>query len=85
MANEEDYKKGAEPYYTNSTQLPVYYTDDLFNALKLQDDLQTKYTGGTVFHIFLGESVPSIESAKKLVRKVCNQFRLPYFTFNSYF
>ncbi|HZK42924.1 MAG TPA: ribonucleoside triphosphate reductase [Syntrophomonadaceae bacterium] len=80
VANETEYKEGAEPYYTNSTQLPVYYTDDLFNALQLQDDLQTKYTGGTVFHTFLGESVPSVESAKKLVSKVCNQFSLPYFT-----
>lgn len=85
VANEADYKKGAEPYYTNSTQLPVYYTDDLFSALQIQDDLQTKYTGGTVFHIFLGESVPSIDSAKKLVSKVCNQFSLPYFTLSPTF
>ncbi|MFY9324001.1 MAG: ribonucleoside triphosphate reductase [Syntrophomonadaceae bacterium] len=80
VANEAEYRRGAEPYYTNSTQLPVNYTDDLFKALNLQDDLQTRYTGGTVFHIYLGESVPSTESAKKLVRKVCQQFRLPYFT-----
>jgi ribonucleoside-triphosphate reductase len=80
VANEAEYRRGAEPYYTNSTQLPVTYTDDLFKALTLQDDMQTRYTGGTVFHIFLGESVPSIESSKKLVNKVCQQFRLPYFT-----
>ena len=72
--------QGAEPYYTNSTQLPVNYTDDLFKALQIQDDLQTRYTGGTTFHIFLGEAFPSVESIKKLVRKVCEQFRLPYFT-----
>lgn len=80
VANEAEFKEGAEPYYTNSTQLPVYYTEDLFGALVTQDQLQTRYTGGTVFHIFLGESAPSIASAKKLVEKVCAQFRLPYFT-----
>ena len=80
VANDAEVQKGAEPYYTNSTQLPVHYTDDLFEALQIQDDLQTRYTGGTTFHIFLGESVPSVESVKNLVRKVCNQFKLPYFT-----
>lgn len=80
VANEEEYRRGAEPYYTNSTQLPVYYTDDLFTALKMQDDLQTRYTGGTVFHVFLGEAAPSPEAAKRLVKKVCEQFHLPYFT-----
>ncbi|MBO8157991.1 ribonucleoside triphosphate reductase [Thermosyntropha sp.] len=80
VANEEEYRRGAEPYYTNSTQLPVYYTDDLFKALKMQDELQTRYTGGTVFHVFLGESAPSPEAAKRLVKKICEQFRLPYFT-----
>lgn len=80
VANEADYKKGAEPYYTNSTQLPVNYTDDLFEALLIQDELQTRYTGGTTFHIFLGESISSITSVKKLVFKVCEQFKLPYFT-----
>ncbi len=80
VANEADYRRGAEPYYTNSTQLPVNYTDDLFKALNLQDKLQTLYTGGTVFHIFLGETVPSEESAAKLVKKICEQFQLPYFT-----
>jgi ribonucleoside-triphosphate reductase len=80
VANEAEVREGAEPYYTNSTQLPVNYTDDLFEALNIQDDLQTKYTGGTTFHIFLGESVPSIQAVKKLTKKVCEQFGLPYFT-----
>lgn len=80
VANEQEVKNGAEPYYTNSTQLPVSYTDDLFTALKIQDDLQVLYTGGTTFHIFLGEAVASINGVKKLVKKVCDQFSLPYFT-----
>jgi len=80
VANEEDVKRGAAPYYTNSTQLPVYYTDDLFEALELQDPLQVKYTGGTVLHIWLGESYPPLESVKTLVSRVCENFRLPYFT-----
>ena len=69
-----------EPYYTNSTQLPVNYTDDLFEALKLQDLLQTKYTGGTVFHAFLGEAVSDPKSVKSLIKIVFEKFRLPYFT-----
>lgn len=85
VANEADYRRGAEPYYSNSTQLPVNYTDDLFKALHLQEPLQTRYTGGTVFHIFLGESVPSINAAKKLVKKVCENFTLPYFTLSPTF
>ncbi len=68
------------PYYTNSTQLPVNFTDDLFEALKLQDDLQCKYTGGTVFHIFLGEKAPNVDTVKALVKKVFEQFKLPYIT-----
>ncbi len=80
-ANEERVKKeNAEPYYTNSTHLPVGYTDDIFTALKLQDELQTKYTGGTVFHGFIGERLPSIESTKLLVRRIAENFRLPYYT-----
>lgn len=71
---------GKEPYYTNSTQLPVNYTDDIFEALKLQDDLQTKYTGGTVLHGFIGEKIPNGETVKQLVKKVFENFRLPYFT-----
>ncbi len=79
-ANEEDYQKGAAPYYTNSTQLPVNYTDDIYETLMLQDKLQVKYTGGTVLHIFLGELVNDIEALKRLIRKVVTDFRLPYFT-----
>jgi len=79
-ANEEDYQKGAAPYYTNSTQLPVNYTDDIYETLMLQDELQIKYTGGTVLHIFLGELVNDIEALKRLIRKVVTDFRLPYFT-----
>jgi ribonucleoside-triphosphate reductase len=69
-----------EPYYTNSSQLPVDATDDLFQALDWQDDLQTRYTGGTVLHIFLGERMPSIKATKDLVRRVATSYRLPYFT-----
>jgi len=79
-ANEEDYRQGAAPYYTNSTQLPVNYTDDLFETLMHQDVLQTKYTGGTVQHLFLGEMVDDVDTVKRLVRKVTGRFRLPYFT-----
>ena len=80
VANEEEVKKGAAPYYTNSTHLPVYYTDDLWEYLRLQDPLQTKYTGGTVAHVWLGESNPPVESVASLVRKICENFKLPYFT-----
>ncbi|OQY52035.1 MAG: hypothetical protein B6245_23960 [Desulfobacteraceae bacterium 4572_88] len=68
------------PYYTNSTQLPVNYTDDIFETLTLQDELQTKYTGGTVLHMYLGEMVSNIETVKGLIRKVASNFKLPYFT-----
>ncbi len=68
------------PYYTNSSQLPVGYTDDVFEALKLQDKLQTKYTGGTVLHCYMSEKVSSTEACKNLVRKVLTNFRLPYIT-----
>ncbi len=84
-ANEEEYKKGAEPFYTNSTQLPVNYTDDVFEALDLQDEIQTKYTGGTVLHIFAGERVENGEVIKNLVRKICEGYHLPYFTFTPTF
>lgn len=69
---------GAEPYYTNSTQLPVGYTDDLFEAVKLQDPLQTKYTGGTVLHAFLGERLSSGKEAKLIIKKIFQKYKLPY-------
>lgn len=73
------------PYYTNSTQLPVNYTDDIFEVLDHQDDLQTKYTGGTVVHIFAGERIQNTETMKNLVKKICNGYKLPYFTFSPTF
>lgn len=66
------------PYYTNSTQLPVGFTDDIFETLDLQDDLQSLYTGGTVLHLYLGERIPDIEVAKKLIQKVFLHYKLPY-------
>jgi len=68
------------PYYTNSSQLPVNYTDDIFKTLKLQDELQCKYTGGTVEHIFLGEKIDDPQMAKNLVKKIFEKFHLPYIT-----
>lgn len=67
-----------DPYYTNSSNLPVDYTADVFEALKLQEPLQTKYTGGTVFHVFLGESLPDAQSCRTLVRQIVSNFRIPY-------
>ena len=84
-ANEKDYKNGAKPFYTNSTQLPVNYTDDIFELLDNQDELQTKYTGGTVVHIFAGERVYDTNVVKNLVKKVCENYKLPYFTFSPTF
>ena len=84
-ANEPDYQNGAEPFYTNSTHLPVAYSDDVFEVLDKQDDLQTKYTGGTVLHIFLGERINDNDSVKKLVKKICENYSLPYFTFSPTF
>lgn len=69
-----------EPYYMNSTQLPVNYTDDIFEALELQEELQRKYSGGTVFHGFLGERLPSGKACKMLVQKIASGFKIPYFT-----
>jgi ribonucleoside-triphosphate reductase len=68
------------PYYTNSTNLPVGYTNNLVEALRHQDDLQILYNGGTVFHAFLGEAVSSLEGCKLFVRRIAENFRLPYFT-----
>lgn len=84
-ANEEDVKNGAQPFYTNSSQLPVNYTDDLFEVLDHQDDLQTKYTGGTVVHIFAGERLYDCNVMKNLVKKICENYRIPYFTFSPTF
>ncbi len=80
-ANPED----DSPFYTNSTQLPVNYSDDVFEVLDLQDELQTKYTGGTVLHIFGGERLEKGESVKELVRTICSNYHLPYFTFSPTF
>ena len=72
--------KGDTPYYTNSSHLPVDYTSDIFDALDIQDGLQTLYTSGTVFHGFLGEKLPGWKSAAQLVRKIAENYRLPYYT-----
>jgi ribonucleoside-triphosphate reductase len=79
-ANEESVKQGKPPYYTNSTQLPVGHTEDIFEALMLQDEIQCKYTGGTVFHGFIGENISDREACKNLVKKIAFNFKLPYFT-----
>ena len=73
-------KEGETPYYTNSSHLPVGFTEDIFEALDIQDDLQTLYTSGTVFHAFLGEKMPNWEAAATLVRKIAENYRLPYYT-----
>ncbi len=84
-ANEDSFINGGEPFYTNSTQLPVNYTDDVFEALDLQDEIQSKYTGGTVLHIFAGERVEDPVVIKKLIRKICENYHIPYFTFTPVF
>ncbi len=73
-------KEGDTPYYTNSSHLPVDYTEDIFDALDIQDELQNLYTSGTVFHAFLGEKLPSWKSAANLVRKIAENYKLPYYT-----
>ncbi len=86
VANEENVQKnGAQPYYTNSTQVPVNYTNDIFEILELQDELQCKYTGGTVIHFFIGEKKPSKEAIKSLIKKITTNYKLPYFTFTPTF
>lgn len=72
--------KGDTPYYTNSSHLPVDYTTDIFEALDVQDELQTLYTSGTVFHAFLGEKLPDWKAAAKLVRTIASNYKLPYYT-----
>ena len=73
-------EEGGAPYYTNSSHLPVGYTSDIFEALDIQDELQTLYTSGTVFHAFLGEKLPDWKAAADLVRKIANNYKLPYYT-----
>ena len=72
--------EGDTPYYTNSSHLPVDYTEDIFAALDIQDELQTLYTSGTVFHAFLGEKLPDWKSAAALVKKIAENYKLPYYT-----
>ena len=69
-----------KPFYTNSSQLPVQYSDDLFEVLDLQDELQTKYTGGTVVHLFVGEEITDPKNVRQLVKLICERYHLPYFT-----
>ena len=73
-------KEGDTPYYTNSSHLPVGYTEDIFEALDIQDELQTLYTSGTVFHAFLGEKLPDWQAAAKLVKTIASNYKLPYYT-----
>jgi len=84
-ANEKHLANGAKPFYTNSSQLPVDYEGDLFEALEHQDSLQVLYTGGTVFHIHLGERLDSWKSAAEIIKKVAWNFHLPYFTLTPIF
>lgn len=80
-ANEKDYQeRKAAPFYTNSTHLPVDFTKDVFEALDHQDELQTKYNGGTVLHVFMGESLPDTKTVKLLVKKIASNYKLPYFS-----
>ena len=78
-------KDAKSPFYTNSTHLPVNYTDDMFEMLDLQDELQTKYTGGTVAHLFFGEKIEDESSVQNLVKKICEDYRMPYFTISPTF
>jgi anaerobic ribonucleoside-triphosphate reductase len=80
VANEAEARAGAQPFYTNSSHLPVQYTDDIIEALNIQDNLQTKYTGGTVIHLFLGERIADARAIPALVKKICENYHLPYFT-----
>lgn len=85
-ANEREVQENkAEPFYTNSTQLPVNHTDDIFEALDLQDGIQVKYTGGTVFHTFAGERIDDPASVRQLIKKICTTYHLPYLTFTPTF
>jgi ribonucleoside-triphosphate reductase (formate) len=77
-ANEKQHKEGAQPFYTNSTHMPVDYTDDMFELLDMQDDMQTKYTGGTVLHLFVGEKIEDTTALRSLIKKICQTYHLPY-------
>ena len=77
--------EGETPYYTNSSHLPVGFTEDVFRALDIQDELQTLYTSGTVFHTFLGERLPDWKAAASLVRKIAENYKLPYYTLSPTF
>ena len=85
FANQREVAAGAEPFYTNSSQLPVNFSDDVFEVLDLQDDLQARYTGGTVLHVYLGEAAADPQAIKRFIRKVCEGYRLPYFTISPTF
>ncbi len=81
VANEDSVRdQNQPPFYTNSSHVPVDYTHDIFELLDLQDELQTKYTGGTVVHIFVGEEITDVRAVKTLIRRICDTYRLPYFT-----
>jgi len=84
-ANEPAVSEGGQPFYTNSTHLPVNYTDDVFRALDLQDPLQSRYTGGTVLHVFLGEAAADPQAVKAFIRTVCRNYHLPYLTISPVF
>ena len=84
-ANSSEKSTDDKPYYSNSTQLPVDYTNDIWQVLELQDDLQTKYTGGTVLHIFLGEAAADPQALKQFIRKICKNYHMPYFTISPVF
>jgi len=85
FANCNENKEHPTPYYTNSSQLPVGFSDDAYEAMDLQDNLQTKYTGGTVFHTFLGEKVQDIDTVKAFVKKIAHGYKMPYFTLSPTF
>ncbi|OPZ24059.1 MAG: anaerobic ribonucleoside triphosphate reductase [bacterium ADurb.BinA186] len=86
VANEAQNEEfGVPVYYSNSTQLPVDYSNDIFEILDLQDELQTKYTGGTVVHLFVGEEIKDIAAMKHLIKTICENYKLPYFTISPTF
>jgi ribonucleoside-triphosphate reductase len=80
VANSNGTPQTAIPFYSNSTQLPVNYTDDLFQVLDLQDELQSLYTGGTVQHLYVGEKIDDVVALKRLIKKICFTYKLPYFS-----